>query len=128
MEFKNLLQELKGLNLPLGHYAIFGSGPMAVRNIRETDDLDIAVSDQLWQEFANKYPTKKENERVIQVGNIEICKDVVNEEIIARADIIEGFPFFTLEDLMEFKKTLNRDKDKKDIKLIEEYLYKKTSI
>ena len=49
------LAELKALNLPLGHYAIFGSGPLAVRGIREAADLDIIVSESLWKELLPKH-------------------------------------------------------------------------
>ncbi|PIZ95768.1 MAG: hypothetical protein COX80_03490 [Candidatus Magasanikbacteria bacterium CG_4_10_14_0_2_um_filter_33_14] len=129
MEFKKLLEELKKLNLPVEQYAIFGSGPMAIRSIRESSDLDIVVLDELWQKFVSKYSTKEGNESIIQVGNIEICKDILpwlddTEEMIKRSDIIEGLPFLTLEDTINFKTKLGREKDKKDIELIKEYLEK----
>jgi len=32
------IEELEALKLPIGEYAIFGSGPLAVRRIRESQD------------------------------------------------------------------------------------------
>lgn len=40
---KTLFQNLRNLNLPLGEYAIFGSGPMGVRNLREMHDIELLL-------------------------------------------------------------------------------------
>lgn len=44
--------------------------------------------------------------------------------MIRNAEIIEGVPFIRLSELIKFKMALGRDKDKKDIELIEQYLIK----
>jgi len=41
------LNELKELNLPKESFAVFGSGPMAVRDMREINDLDLIVKSDL---------------------------------------------------------------------------------
>ena len=133
MEFKKLLEELRKLNLPVDSYVIFGSGSMSVRGIRESSDLDIIVSDKVWQDFIKKYSTKNNNKSIIQIGNIEICKDLLpwldnSEELIKRSEIIDGFSFLTLEDTLKLKEKFGREKDREDIKLIQEYLNKKTSV
>ena len=133
MEFKKLLEELRKLNLPVDSYVIFGSGSMSVRGIRESSDLDIIVSDKVWQDFIKKYSTKNNNKSIIQIGDIEICKDLLpwldnSEELIKRSELIDGFPFSTLEDPLKLKEKFGREKDREDIKLIEEYLNKKTSV
>ena len=133
MEFKKLLEELRKLNLPVDSYVIFGSGSMSVRGIIESSDLDIIVSDKVWQDFIKKYSTKNNNKSIIQIGNIEICKDLLpwldnSEELIERSEIIDGFSFLTLEDTLKLKEKFGREKDREDIKLIQEYLNKKTSV
>ena len=47
------------MDLPDGKYAIFGSGPMAVRGIKPTDDLDVIVVDNLYQKLKGKYQEKE---------------------------------------------------------------------
>jgi hypothetical protein len=42
--------------------------------------------------------------------------------LINDADIIDGVPFVRLEEVLKWKKAYGREKDKMDIKLIEEYL------
>jgi len=43
------------------------------------------------------------------------------EELKGRAQIIKGIPFSSLEDLRRFKKEYGREKDKKDINLIDAF-------
>lgn len=48
------LSKLKKLNLSPNQYAIFGSGPMAVRGIRKIKDLDVVVKDEPYKELLEK--------------------------------------------------------------------------
>lgn len=127
MEFGKLLEELKQLNLPNNKFAIFGSGPMIVRGMRETNDIDIVVSKDLWDKFSNSYQINKKGNVVI--GNIEVCHSCEPlgekvEKLISTADIIDGLPFVRLDYILQFKKILNREKDQSDVLLIENYLNK----
>lgn len=58
-KFKKLLWEFKKLNLPDGQYAVYGSGPMAVRGIKEAHDLDVVVARDLYKKLLGKYPEKE---------------------------------------------------------------------
>jgi hypothetical protein len=132
----NFIDELKALNLPAGQYAIFGSGPLAIRNLRDAGDIDIIVTQELWDELAKKYPlhhkeTVKGPVTSMAVGNIEIYKDWLNltpivPELIETAETINDLPFVQLKYVIEWKNYMGRDKDKNDLKLIEEY-YKSQS-
>lgn len=67
------LHQLKNLGLPKGEFVIFGSGPLAIRGIRENHDIDILVTESLWKKFAKHYAVKrtKRGEK-IQIKDIEI--------------------------------------------------------
>lgn len=130
---KKFLQKLKELNLPKGKFAIFGSGPMCVRGLRETGDLDVIVSEDIFNEFKNrpdfKLEKKKSGNEYLEKDNIEFYRNWHPGEwdinkLIQQAEIIDGFPFVRLEEVLKWKKLKGRDKDIKDIKLIEEYLAK----
>lgn len=132
-EFKQLLEELKKMNLPDSQYAIFGSGPMAVRGIKATDDLDVVVLDGLYQEIRKKYQEKEKqgNKKVFNYlepkQGIEIISTNESlfgepEEVIARAELIDGLRFVTLDDLIVWKKKVARPKDFQHIKMIKDYL------
>lgn len=125
MKFKQVLKEFKKLNLPEASYVIYGSGPLGVRGIREIHDLDVVVNDNLYQQLLEKYPETEK--KFIKIGNIEIIparNSLINnlEDVITRADVINGLRFVKLEDLLVWKKKMGRQKDFKDIKLIENYL------
>jgi len=132
---KKLFQALKDLRLPPGEYAIFGSGPMGIRNLREMHDIDIIVTEKLFNEYADKagwdvkniYENndcfKGLNNRAI---NIEIWKDWYTDwdvkKMIQEADIIDDMPFVKLDYLIKWKKFFARQKDVKDVELIEKFL------
>lgn len=130
--FAKQLEELKKLNLPKEKFAVFGSGPMAIRNLRESRDIDIIVTQEVWNKLAEKYPISSKERaeggimKKIQVDEIEIYGDWPPfesvEKLIKEADIINGFRFVKLGKVLLWKKYLNREKDRQDILLIEEYL------
>ncbi|KKQ34417.1 MAG: hypothetical protein US52_C0060G0006 [candidate division WS6 bacterium GW2011_GWA2_37_6] len=126
----NYIEELKKLHLPEGQYAIFGSGPLAIRNIRASHDIDIIVTKKLWKKLIEKYNTKIQSDPVsIKIGNIEIFYNWMEltdkiEEMINTAEIINELPFVQLKYVLEWKESMGREKDKKDIELINKYLEK----
>jgi len=128
----DLFSEIKKLNFSSNKYIVVGGAAMAARNIKETCDIDIVVTPDLfehckqegWQEHLrpNGGPGLKK-------GMIEVYLDVNSgnfnpsfEELRNRAQIIDEIPFCSLEDVRRFKKEYNRDKDIKDINLIDNYL------
>ena len=134
MRIDILLAELDKLNLPKDQYAITSSGILAIRGIREANDLDIIVSPKLWEELSKKYPIKKEGFESIETGNIQILwkgsfftdsEIATIEEQIDTADIIQGYRFVNLNLIKKFKKIGGREKDKKDLRLIKSYENKK---
>ena len=122
----NYLDELKKLNLPLGEYAVFGSGVLAIRGLRENRDLDIIVSDKLWNELIRKHSVSQRG--AIEIGNIEIWNEKGVKPLcditgfIVRADIIGGIPYVCLEDLRDWKIKKGREKDLEDVRLIDDFL------
>lgn len=132
-EFLLQLEKLKKLNLPLSEYAIFGSGILAVKNIREASDLDIIAKKDLFDKLWEKYPeciTDKPY-RCLNIEGIEFIDKWHNNNghestnrIIDSAEIIDGFPYVNLQDTILWKAQQNREKDIKDIGLINNYLQK----
>jgi len=132
--FVKLLSDVKSLNLPLGQYALFGSAPLLVRNLREAShDIDIVVKQDLWDEYFPKeeWETKymRENDPYIEWRghSIEFWKtwgpgDWDVEDIIDKAEIIDGVPYVQLETVLNWKKMCGRPKDLKDVELITAFL------
>ncbi|MFA5086060.1 MAG: hypothetical protein WC468_00465 [Candidatus Paceibacterota bacterium] len=131
---QELLKRVKDLGLPLGEYAVFGSGPMGVRGLREMHDIDLIVSDKIFDEYSEKpgwmikeiYGYRdwlKNDDLEIEMGrDWHEGRDV--EKMIREADMIDGLPFVELDYLVKWKKFFGREKDLKDVELIEEFLKK----
>lgn len=124
---------VRALNLPLGHYAITSSGPLGIREVREIGDVDVAVSDELWQRLAAEYGVVVED-GISRVRISPVIEAVREEsfpaprtgptvaEQIASVDLIDGLPFVNLSHILYFKRLTNRPKDQADIKAIEQLL------
>jgi hypothetical protein len=130
-ESKNIIDKLSQADLPSKKYAVFGSGPLAIRGIRESRDLDLVVSQDLydlclhsgWEEKSDQGVLSLEKDGISLYSSWEIkgYKRPVNK-LISTAEIIAGYPFVNLDEVIMWKKVMARDKDLKDIELITDYL------
>jgi hypothetical protein len=73
----------------------------------------------------------RNNFGAIILGNIEVVRDMLPwfddlDTLIDDADIIDGIRYVKLEHVLKWKKEMNREKDKNDIKIIEEFLKART--
>lgn len=126
------LKQVAGLDLPLGEYTIFGSGPLFVRGLKnEIGDFDLLVTQKIWNEFKNtagwRQKVAPQGGKYLVKGDVELYKDWKPgrwnvRRLILQSDIIEGLPFVKLSEVLRWKKVYNRRKDQKDIQLILAYL------
>jgi len=140
-----LIEQVRSLNLKLGDYAVIGGAVMAVHGIRENGDIDVLVKESVyedlksqgWEEKIISPEGKCVDFSVLEKGDYEVftligfdpkiynCNidySFDNEALIHNADIIDGVPFVRLEDLRMFKVIYNREKDVKDVELIDKHL------
>ena len=80
MNFKELLSNLKQLNIAPGTFAIFGSGPMAVRGLKEPNDLDVIVIKSVYDTFKNvdgwiEKPSNGGEKHYLEKDGIELWND-----------------------------------------------------
>lgn len=128
---------VKKLDLPIGQYAITGSGALGIRNLREIGDIDIIVTTGLWNAIAARYGITDENgvkKVVFPDGIVEAlgeCSFYTEKkennaptitDRITHAEIIEGLPFESLDHVLYYKQKMGREKDKRDILLIQKLL------
>lgn len=135
----DIIEQVHSLQLPMGQYTVIGSGILSALGIRPHEDIDLLVTRELYDQF--KIEGWEENEIVpgffvVKKGNVEASPDMVSipgympnlKKLIKDAQMISGVPFMSLEELVKFKTALGREKDQKDIKLIDEYKKKSGSI
>ncbi len=131
-KIQKLIQELKDLNLPEDEFAVFGSGPIAIRGLKEPGDLDVIVTQKLWRQLSAKHKlVEKESCHFILIGRIEFFEDWTKpyydvNQLIKEADVIDNIRYVKLEKVLKWKKERNLPKDKKDVELIEKFLADKT--
>lgn len=134
----NIFEEIEKLNFPNDEFIIVGSGIMAVKGIRDTNDLDIVVSPELFEKCKNdgweiQSWTKEGIEGMdwLKKGNIDLYMQLSRKngslslkDLLKNSEKINGVSFNTLEALIDFKREYGRPKDFEDIKIIEEYFFK----
>lgn len=127
----DIVAKVKELNLPHGQYVVFGSGPLAVHGIRETNDIDLLVTTELY----NQLKEEGWEEREWELGGTYLSKDICEvddswiygdydpepEEIIAIAEMHDGVPFAPITEVLKWKQAFGRPKDLEDIELIRAY-------
>ena len=133
MNKDELLGKVKTLGFTLGTYAVFGSGPLVVHQIREVSDIDIIVKPDVYQKLRQSSDWEIKN---WPSGGEYLSKNIFEiaagwhylsayqpdiDKLINEAELIQGIPFIRLEEVVKWKKAFGREKDFQDIKLIEEY-------
>lgn len=128
---------LRKFKLPNNQYAIIGSGPLGIRNLKAIGDIDIIVTPQLWDILAERYGIVDENgvKKISFPGGVVEAfgessfytdqKDDQAPTIASRikgAEIIDDLPFDSMENVLYYKRKNAREKDLKDILLIEQWM------
>lgn len=128
-----IFEAVRELSFPEGKYIVVGSGILAAKGIRETNDLDIIVTPDLFEKLKSEgweiHPWTKASipgKEWLKKDNVEIYVQLSRktggisaQELLENAEIIENIPFITLEQLIDFKREYGRPKDFDDIKMIE---------
>lgn len=125
---------LQSLPLEPGEYAIFGSGIMfalGIRPLAELHDLDIVVSKSGWEKV--KILGKTFYDPVWKCNWLKLFDEQIElfdgwgpgewnvTGLISEAEIVDGFPFVNIENVIKWKKVMGREKDMRHIEIMEEY-------
>ena len=118
----SLFDQLRRLELPAQGYAVFGSGPLAIRGlIPRANDLDIICRDEVWAIVSRLGDVRHLPDYDVSVvelaggaltfGTEWKIGDFDVDELIATAEIIDGLPFVRLEHVVRYKKIRSSEKD-----------------
>ncbi len=126
-----LLDTLRAMDLPMGDFAVFGSGPLLVRGIiTEVNDLDVVCRGAAWDRARQLGPLVdiEEGVRIVSAARGAITfgiswgyGDFDIDALIDTAETIDGLPFVRLEHVIAFKRIAGRDKDVEHLRLLEEH-------
>lgn len=111
---------------------VAGSGILSALGIRESKDIDLLVSDEAFEIIIDrgwKAETLEDGTMKLANGVFDCVWDWYGksfEEMISRAEYIEGLAYMSLDDVYKWKQALGREKDMIDLRSIERYLIRKS--
>ncbi|MBR4080873.1 MAG: hypothetical protein IKK21_03700 [Clostridia bacterium] len=123
MNRTELMERVKALPFPREDYWVITGGAMVLYGLREqTHDIDLGctsrLADELERQGAQVSIRKDGTRKLVLEGDIEIMENWLYD----RVDEVDGVPVISLAGLKEMKQSLGREKDMKDIALIDAYL------
>lgn len=128
----NIQKKLNKYSLNPNNSVVVGSGILNALKIRKINDIDILVEPETYNrllklpEFKIKNTSRLDmlTSDILEIGTaLNVGNHSYNfEELFENSIVIDKVRYITLEFLLDIKKQWLRDKDKKDIEIIEKYL------
>ena len=131
----DIITKIKQLNLPLNEVIVVGSAILSVKGIRESNDIDLLVSESVFNELKKRgWKSKivdhgKNPKEMLSDDLFEAGKEFWQGETVAdfmsnpdMTEMVDGVLFMSLKELVRIKKIWKRENDLKDLILIENYL------
>ena len=123
---RRLVKLVTDLDLDRHDFVIFGSGPLLAHGLRQSiHDLDVVARGTTWDRVSQHGSPAKGNINgapmtlfwggLIQFSRGWVSDDWDADDLIGRAEIIQGLPFAQLTDVLAYKQMLLRPKDRPDI-------------
>jgi hypothetical protein len=131
---RRLAMLVSELDLNVRDFVIFGSGPMLAHGLRHgIHDLDVVARGPAWQRVlehgcpgtgsVNGAPMALFWNGLIQFSQGWISADWDTDDLIDRAETIQGWPFAGLADVLAYKEVLLRPKDHPHIEALRQAMH-----
>jgi len=123
-----IVDRVRELGLPAGQFVVIGSGVLDALGLRPSGDVDLAVSDTLFDQLkADGWRvTARRDGEVLERGDVEAWHgwgpDADFERLLAGSVMIDEIHFANPQFVIDRKRQRGSAKDLTDIKLLEEYL------
>ena len=125
MNKNDIINRLVDLNFDKNGYWVLAGSAMVLHGIRpETHDIDMGCTKEFADELEREgYPTvvmPDGTRRITYAEDVEIFEDWIFDKVVSA----DGIPVISLDGLLEMKRNLGREKDLRDVQMIEEFLGK----
>ena len=135
MAIKSTIEKaLKLFEIGEDEYIVVTGAVLELLGLRQTDDIDILVSENTFERIKNNKNLKRVDEFLLngevdgKVVDVFIhwepdgkATDLIFENLTGQTEIVNGIRCMNMEKILEWKKTKRRPKDLPDIELIENY-------
>ncbi len=123
MTKKEFLERLNGLGLNRSRFCIISGGTMLMYGLRsETNDIDIKMGVQYFEEIRKKFPVRKSPKFDYLYELTDDVEVAVQEFDLKDTVMIDGYLVESLELQLAWKLKNGRAKDEPEIKRIQKYL------
>ncbi len=130
----SLFKLLRNLDLPKGHFAVFGSGPLIVRGIiSASNDLDVLCRGSAWKfvQTLGKLEYLPEYElEIVSLADGQLTfgtrwgiGSFDTDALINTAEIMDDLPFVQLEHVASYKRVSKRPKDQEHLRAMRQQGY-----
>ena len=125
MNKNDIINRLEDLNFDKNRYWVLAGSAMVLHGIRpETHDIDMGCTKEFADELeAQGYLTilmPDGTRRITYAEDVEIFEDWIFDGVV----FVDEIPVISLDGLLEMKRSLGREKDMRDVQMIEEFLGK----
>ena len=120
----HIKQVLDWLGLSDKTYKLFMGASLCARGYRNANDIDLGVTNDKFKSLCDRFNVKPNDHSVLGRTKIDIPTPVGNVEVYPLYDFesieeVNGFLCQPLEEVIRLKRHLGREKDIKDLTLIE---------
>ena len=123
MNKEELFELASSLNLPKEEFSIISGGALVAHGLRErTNDLDIDITQKGFNILKEKYSLELVLEDIKQYKVTDKIDCFLVDKLESDIVYIDNYPCESLISIYNFKKRINREKDRADILAIEKYL------
>lgn len=120
MNKQEIIAILKKYNFDEKDYIVLSTSALTLMGIKEkTGDIDIAVSEKLYQKLLKEKETHHHIENIYTLNELDFGTSNFDRDNIT---YINQIPVQNLKSIIKFKQKMNREKDQKDINIINSYI------
>ncbi len=120
---EELFKLAASIDLPKEEFCIISGGALVAHGLREqTNDLDIDITQKGLEILKKKFNIELINEEKKQYKVTDEIECFLVDKLDSDITYIDNYPCQSLISIYNFKKRINREKDRADILAIEKYL------
>lgn len=119
---------VKRLKLPTDSYVVIGGAVLEVLNLRDTHDVDLIVSDDVYREYRDRHHWQEyvqdNGKKILSHNGYNMMHTWMSKnlkQLRKNQHIVDGVVLMGIEDLIAAKRRLGRKKDLSDIELLKNY-------